>query len=155
MGAYGELQTADIAAPREAVYAALTDYETLPSWQGALRSCRVLERDARGRGAVVEYEVDARVRTVRYRLRQIYDEPSRLGSAYLGGDFRDFSGEWRFTERPGGGTHVELDLKIDPGRFIPGPVRSLIADAVMRRALADLRTYAESAPAPRASVRGA
>ena len=99
MPAYGECRSTDIAAPPRACFAALTDYERLPEWQRAVCAARVLERDARGRGTVVEYEVDARVRRVRYRLRQIYDEPRRLGSEYLGGDFRDFSGEWRFSPR--------------------------------------------------------
>jgi ribosome-associated toxin RatA of RatAB toxin-antitoxin module len=92
-----------------------------------------------GRGAIVEYEVDARVKRVRYRLRQVYDEPHRLASEYLGGDFRDFAGEWRFIELDGGRTRAELDLRIDPGRLVPGPVRGLIADAVMNRALRDLQ----------------
>ena len=59
------------------------------------------------------------------------------------GDFRDFSGEWRFLDRDGGGTRVELDLRIDPGRFVPGPLRSAVSDAVMRRALADLKAHVE------------
>ena len=104
----------------------------------------MLERDERGRGAVVEYVVDARVKTVRYRLRQIYDEPALMASEYLGGDFRDFAGEWRFAALAGGATRVELDLRIDPGRLVPRPLRSVVADAVMRRALADLKTYVEA-----------
>lgn len=40
-------------------------------------------------------------------------------------------------------TLVALDLGIDPGRFVPGPLRALIADAVMRRALADLKAHVE------------
>jgi len=143
MGAYGDCQTAEIAAPPERCFALLTDYERLPSWQGAVRAAHVLERDEQGRGAVVEYEVDAKLKTVRYRLRQIYDEPHRLASEYLGGDFRDFSGEWRFEPLGEDRTHAELDLRIDPGRFVPGPVRGAIADAVMRRALRDLKREAE------------
>ena len=151
MPAYGECRSTDIAAPPRACFAALTDYERLPEWQRAVCAARVLERDARGRGTIVEYEVDARVRRVRYRLRQIYDEPRRLGSEYLGGDFRDFAGEWRFEPRGDGGTHVELDLRIDPGRFVPGPVRGAISDAVIKRALRDLKRQAETQPeAPRA-----
>jgi ribosome-associated toxin RatA of RatAB toxin-antitoxin module len=143
MPVYGDCRTAEIAAPPQACFDALTAFERLPDWQGAVRSARVLERDAQGRGTVVEYEVDARIKTVRYRLRQIFDEPRRLASEYLGGDFRDFAGEWRLEPREDGGTHAELDLRIDPGRFVPGPLRAAIADAVMRRALRDLKAYVE------------
>ena len=143
MPSYGECQSAQIRATPQACFDALTDFERLPEWQGAVRGVRVLERDARGRGSIVEYEVDARVRTVRYRLRQIYDEPRRLASEYLGGDFRDFCGEWRFQPAGRGRTRAELDLRIDPGRLVPGLLRGVIADAVMRRALRDLKAHLE------------
>jgi ribosome-associated toxin RatA of RatAB toxin-antitoxin module len=145
MASYGDCQTAEVDATPQQCFDLLTDYERLPEWQGAVRSASILERDAQGRGAVVEYEVDARVKTVRYRLRQVYDEPARLASEYLGGDFRDFSGEWRFVALDARRTRVELDLRIEPGRFVPAPVRGVIADAVMRRALRDLKTHLESA----------
>ena len=143
MPSYGECHAADIDASPQACFDALTDYERLPEWQGAVKEARILERDEQGRGSVVAYEVDARIKTVRYRLRQVYDEPGRLASEYLGGDFRDFAGEWRFEPRRDGGTHAELDLRIDPGRLVPGPLRSAIADAVMRRALRDLKRHLE------------
>ena len=148
MASYGECQTAEIDATPQQCFDLLTDYERLPEWQGAVRSAEILERDDQGRGAVVEYEVDARVKTVRYRLRQVYDEPRRLASEYLGGDFRDFSGEWRFLPGGDGRTRVELDLAIDPGRFVPGPVRGAISDAVMKRALRDLKREAEKHGVP-------
>jgi ribosome-associated toxin RatA of RatAB toxin-antitoxin module len=142
---YRDCRTAEIDASPQACFDALTDYERLPEWQGAVKRAQILERDDEGRGAIVAYEVDARFKTVRYRLRQVYDEPRRLASEYLGGDFRDFAGEWRFEPRDDGGTHAELELRIDPGRFVPGPLRSAIADAVMRRALRDLKRHVERA----------
>jgi ribosome-associated toxin RatA of RatAB toxin-antitoxin module len=132
-----------IAASPEECFAALTDYEHLPQWQGAVKRVSVLERDEQGRGTVVEYEVDAKVKTVKYRLRQVYDEPRRLGSEYLGGDFKRFSGEWRFEDIGDDCTHVELELDIDPGRFVPGPVKSAIREFVMTRALKDLKAHLE------------
>jgi len=150
MGSYGDCRTIEVDAPPERCYALMTDYERIPSWQGTVKSIDVLERDEQGRGSVLEYEVDAKVKVVRYRLRQVYDEPRRLASEYLGGDFRDFSGEWRFRPAGEGRTHVELDLAIDPGRFVPGPVRGAISDAVMKRALRDLKREAEKHGVPAA-----
>ena len=150
MGSYGDCRTIEVDATPERCFALMTDYERIPSWQGAVRKIEVLERDEQGRGSVVAYEVDAKVKTVRYRLRQVYDEPHRLASEYVDGDFRDFSGEWRFEPAGEGRTHVELDLRIDPGRFVPGPVRGAIADAVMKRALNDLKTEAERHGVPAA-----
>jgi ribosome-associated toxin RatA of RatAB toxin-antitoxin module len=138
MASYGDCRSAEVAAPPQRCFDLLTDFERLPEWQKAVKSARVLERDEQGRARVVEYEVDARFKTVRYRLRQVYDEPVRLGSEYLGGDFRDLSGEWRFIDIGENRTRVELDLRIDPGRFVPGPVRAAISDAVMKRSLRDL-----------------
>jgi ribosome-associated toxin RatA of RatAB toxin-antitoxin module len=143
MASYGDCQSADIAASPQACFDALTDFESLPRWQGAVRDVHVLERDAAGRGTVVEYEVDVRFKRVRYRLRQIYDEPRRLASEYLGGDFRDFCGEWRFEPLGEDRTHAELDLRIDPGLYVPGFLRRAISDAVVRRALRDLKSYVE------------
>jgi ribosome-associated toxin RatA of RatAB toxin-antitoxin module len=149
MAGYGDCQSTDIAASPERCYAALADYEHLPDWQGAVRSVKILERDEQGRGSVVEFEVDAKVKSVRYTLRQVHDEPRRLGCEYVKGDFRNFSGEWRFEPRDGGeSTHVVLDLTIDPGRFVPGPLRGAISDAVMRRALKDLKAHLEGQRAP-------
>jgi coenzyme Q-binding protein COQ10 len=150
MAAYGDCRTIEIDAPPERCFALMTDYERIPAWQGAVRSIRVLERDEQGRGSVLEYEIDARLKTVRYRLRQIYDEPHRLSSEYLEGDFRDFAGEWRFLAAGEGRTRAELDLRIDPGRFVPAPVRGAISDAVMKRALRDLKREAEQPAAERA-----
>lgn len=143
MASYADCRSEEIAASPQACFDALTDFERLPEWQGAVRQVRVLERDAQGRGAIVEYEVDAVLKTVRYRLRQLYDEPCRVASEYLGGDFRDFCGEWRFSSIGDDRTRAELDLRIDPGRFVPGLLRAVIADAVMHRALRDLKAHVE------------
>jgi ribosome-associated toxin RatA of RatAB toxin-antitoxin module len=148
MPSYGDCRTIEIDAPPQACFDALTDVEHLPEWQSAVCEAEVIERDAQGRAAVVEYVVDARFKKVRYRLRQSYEPPRLVRSEYLGGDFRDFAGEWRFLGLSGDRTKVELDLRIDPGRFVPGPLRSAISDAVMRRALRDLKAYVERARVP-------
>jgi hypothetical protein len=144
MPVYEATRQVDIAAGREACFAVLTDYERLPRWQSRVSECRVLSRDDAGRGREVEYAIDAKLRTVRYRLRHSYDEPAWVGSDYLGGDFRDFAGEYHFTSRDGG-TRVTFHLRIDPGLRVPGRTAKLLNDAVMGRALEDLKREVERA----------
>ena len=110
-----------------------------------MKKAKALPHRNRSKSARYRAKLKAKFKRVRYRLRQIYDEPTRLGSEYLGGDFRDFAGEWRFIGAGDGRTRVELAVSIDPGRFVPGPLRAAIGDAVMRRALADLKRYVERA----------
>lgn len=148
MPLYGECRSIEVEAPARSCFDALTDIDHVPDWQGAVRRADVLERDADGRASVVAYEVDARLRRVRYRLRQTYDAPRAVRSEYLGGDFRDFAGEWRFVPLSRRRTRVELDLRIDPGRLVPRPVRAVISDAVMRRALRDLKAHVEETGRP-------
>jgi ribosome-associated toxin RatA of RatAB toxin-antitoxin module len=148
MPSYGDCRTIEVEAPAQACFDALTDVERVTAWQRAVCRVEVLEHDADGRAAVVEYEVDARFKKVRYRLRQTYEPPSLVRSEYLGGDFRDFAGEWRFLPVGEHRTRVELDLRIDPGRFVPGPLRAAISDAVVRRALRDLKAHVEAGRVP-------
>ncbi|MDQ4040334.1 MAG: SRPBCC family protein [Actinomycetota bacterium] len=149
MPSYERQQSARIAAPVQVCFDVLTDYESVPEWQGPVKRCDVLERDERGRGTVVEYEVDAKLRTISYRLRQCYDEPHRIDSEYLSGDVRDLDGHWTFEPDGDGGTNVRFSLRIDPGRFVPGPVRRMLEERVMGQAVQDLRRRAEEVAAGR------
>ncbi len=130
-----------VPAPIEQVWEALLDYDRIPQWQRAVNEARVVERDARGRGTVVAYEVDVRLGVVRYTLRHRYEEPTAIRSTYVEGDFRDCHGEWTFTDRGDGTTEACFRLAIDPGRAIPGPVRRMLSQRVMQGSVRDLRRH--------------
>ena len=137
---YQGRREADIAASPEACFAALTDYDAMPEWQRALERCTVVEH---GDGSdVVDFEVDAKVRTIRYRLRLLYDEPHRIDSTYLDGPFRDFAANWRFDPAPGG-TRASVEVHLDPGRFVPRPLARMVEDALLGRAVEDLKARVE------------
>jgi ribosome-associated toxin RatA of RatAB toxin-antitoxin module len=142
MAPYAAERSVEVAATPQDCFAALTDFERLPQWQSRLKEVHVLERDAEGRGREVSYLLDATVKTVRYVLRHDYDEPWRIGSTYLEGDFKTFDGTWTFADKAGS-ARVTLQLQIDPGLKLPGLAVRLIHRTVLDRALSELRDHVE------------
>src|SRR5947209_7707471 len=114
MPVYESTQNVQIDASPRACFDVLTDYDHMTEWQSRVSEVNVLSTDEEGRGREVEYVIDVKIRSVRYRLEQSYDEPHSIGSSYLGGDFKEFAGDYRFEDRDGG-TNVVFHLRIDPG----------------------------------------
>lgn len=132
-----------IAALPEDCFAAACDYETFPDWQDAVIAADILERDAAGRGSLVEFEVDVRLRRVRYRLRYHHDHPRRIWWEFIEGDgVAHIEGEYRFEPRDAA-TVVTYSLGIDPGVPIPGLLARRANATVMKRSLEDLRDEVE------------
>ena len=136
----------EIAATPQQCFDALVDFEAYPDWQEAVKECEVLARDDAGRGRDVAFDIDVRIRRVRYRLRYSYEEPHRIAWDYLGGDVRDVGGGYRLDDAGAGRTRATYSLEIDPGIWVPGPVVRMLSEQVMRRHVEDLRRRVEGAP---------
>jgi ribosome-associated toxin RatA of RatAB toxin-antitoxin module len=143
MPTYESTQTVTIDAPPAACFDVLTDYARMPEWQSRVTEARVLATDENGRAQEVEYAIDVKLRTVRYRLAHTYQEPSYIGSSYVSGDFKDFAGDYHFAPE-GDGTCVTFHLRIDPGLRVPGRIARMLNEAVMGRALKDLKRRVEA-----------
>ena len=123
---------------------ALLDYESFPEWQRAVRSVEVESRDRSGRGRDVAFEIDAKVKTIRYRLRYSYEPPRRIAWEYLGGDVKDVDGEMTLEDQGDGTTLATYSLALDAGVWLPGPVRKVLTDQVMKGSVEDLKRRVES-----------
>ncbi len=132
-----------IAAAPKACFDAITDYDSFPDWQRAVKDVEVLSRDRAGRGKEVAFEIDAKLRTVRYTLDYFYEEPHHVTWAYVEGDPEDVDGELVLEEGGDGVTLATYSLRIDPGMWLPGPVVSLLNEQVMQGALEDLKARVE------------
>ena len=135
--------TIEIAAPPQRCFDTLVDFEAYPDWQDAVKDCEVLDRDDDGRGRDVAFEIDVKLRRVRYRLRYSYEEPHRIAWDYLGGDVKDVGGGYVLEDAGGGRTRATYSLVIDPGMWVPGPVARMLSEQVMRRHVEDLRRRVE------------
>jgi uncharacterized membrane protein len=130
---HGE-RTVEIDAPLERCYAIAADVQQAPGWQPGLRSVAVIERDDAGRAAVVDAEYDAKVRTLRVRLRFAYDEPTAIAWEQERGDVKDLHGRWRLEDLDGR-TRATYALEVDPGRMLGlllrGPAEASVRDHLL------------------------
>jgi uncharacterized membrane protein len=123
---------------------ALVDYDSFPEWQRAVKSVEVESRDRAGRGRDVAFEIDAKVKTIGYRLRYSYEPPHWIAWEYLGGDVKDVSGELTLEDRGDATTLATYSLALDAGVWLPGPVRKILTDQVMKGSVEDLKRRVES-----------
>ena len=124
---------------------ALLDYESFPDWQRAVKSTEVESRDRSGRGRDVAFEIDAKVKTIRYRLRYSYEPPHRIAWEYLDGDVKDVDGEMVLEDQGNGTTLATYSLALDPGVWMPGPLQKILNDQVMKGSVEDLKRRVEGA----------
>ena len=93
---------------------------------------------------VVEFQIDAKVKKVRYVLRYHWeDAPTRVWWEFVEGDVKDVSGEYRFEDLGDATTRITYALALDPGGFVPGPVKKVLVDNVMKGSVADFKRRVE------------
>ena len=78
----------------------------------------MLERDAEGRALVAEIHNDAKVRTVKVRVRFSYDPPHGLSWRQEAGDLKSVEGSWSFSEEGEGRTKATYEMTVDLGRML-------------------------------------
>lgn len=142
-------RTVEIDAPLDRVFAIAADIDGAPEWQGSLQRVDVVERDAEGRATLVDCENDAKVRTVKSRLRFDYaSAPTGMRWTQEKGETKSLEGSWRFEDLGGDRTRATYALAVDPGRVLGmlmrGPVVDRVRDALLGDAAAGLKRTAEA-----------
>lgn len=145
MGTERGERSVEIAAPARACWDAILDFESYPEWQSTVKETTVLERDAEGRGEVVEAVVDARVRTLRYVLRYSYEPYARVAWDFVEGDPKSVEGDYVLDERDGV-TVATYRLAVDVGgaaRLVPGEMKRRAAEYLMSTSVEELKARVE------------
>lgn len=139
--------SAEIDAPLEEVWKAVEDVESAPDWQGGMNALTALERDGEGRPIVAETEADAKVKTVKTRVRFAYDGPTRLSWTQEKGDMKSLDGSWDLEDLGDGRTRATYSLDGDPGRvlgmLIRGPVEDTLRGMLVNARPGELKAYVE------------
>jgi uncharacterized membrane protein len=141
-------RSVEIDAPIERVFEIAADIANAPEWQGSLKDVEVLERDGDKRALLVETESDAKVKTVKARLRFSYDEPTRIEWVQEKGDTKSLRGWWDLEDLGGDRTRATYGLDVDPGRMLGmllrGPVEGQVRNFLLGGAADGLKQQAEA-----------
>jgi ribosome-associated toxin RatA of RatAB toxin-antitoxin module len=137
----------EIEAPLEEVWAAVADVEAAPKWQGGLNDIEALERDGEGRPTLVEAETDAKVKTLKSRVRFAYGGPTLLSWKQEKGDLKDLDGRWELEDLGGGRTRATYAIEADLGRvlgmLVRGPVEDQLRGLLVNARPGELKGYVE------------
>lgn len=148
MGEITGSRSVEIDAPIQTCFDIAADIEGAPAWQGSLREVNVVSRDGEGRPEVVETVNDAKVKTVKSRLRFSYDEPSGLKWVQEKGDTKSVNGYWEFEDLGNDRTRATYGLAVDPGRvlgmLVRGPTTDVVRNFLLGGAAEGLKQYAEN-----------
>jgi uncharacterized membrane protein len=141
-------RTVEIDAPIERCFEIAADIAGAPEWQGSLKDVEVLEHDGDGRAEVVETASDAKVKTVKARLRFSYQEPVGITWVQEKGEVKSLEGWWNFEEIGDGRTQATYGLSVDPGRMLGmllrGPIEGQVKNFLLGGAAEGLKEKAES-----------
>jgi ribosome-associated toxin RatA of RatAB toxin-antitoxin module len=134
----------DIEATAAAIFAVATDFAAYPEWNPNIKKVQIKESDDQGRATKVWYEVDAKLKVVKYTLAYDYSgAPESFSWDLVDGDVRELSGSYTFDEF-GDVTDVSYETKIDPGFNIPSMLKRQAEKLIVRGALQDLKKRVES-----------
>jgi uncharacterized membrane protein len=144
MGLNWAEHTVEIDAPIETCFAAIIDYETFPTWQGAVVDTEVLDWDSKGRGKRVRLFIDAKIRKVDYTLDYSYDQPERIEWDFVEGNgINAADGHYLFEDLGNDRTRATYKLGLEVGIPLPGPVARRAHKTTLKSSVDDLKKEAE------------
>ena len=102
---------------------------------------------------MVEFHIDAKVKTIRYVLEYQHKKPSQLTWQSVEGDVESIEGVYRFKKLGPSKTEATCRQEIKLGFWLPGPLRRLAERTALTQSVNEFKDYVEklqAPPAPRA-----
>lgn len=142
MGEYNQTYSTQVAAPVDACFRVLVDFEQYPQWAEQITLCRVLNRHPDGLARHVAFELNATIKTLRYTLEYAYDAPHGARWHLVEGDVSGVEGSYRF-EPSGSGTKATCNQAIDLGFWVPGFIRNTFEAKALQDSVEAFRVAVE------------
>jgi ribosome-associated toxin RatA of RatAB toxin-antitoxin module len=147
MGVFEGESTAEIEAPIEQVWELVRDVERAPVWQGGLSGMTAMLRDEDDNAILCETATDAKVTTVKTRIRFTYNGPTELSWVQEKGPLKFVKGHWKLEDLGGSRTRATYWLQVDLGRLglvIRGPLVDVLRAPLVNARAGELKRAVEA-----------
>ena len=136
--------TIDVKATTDQIFEVATDFAAYPDWNANIKDVKVEETDDEGRATLVWYRVDAKIKTLEYRLEYDYSSaPESFSWSLVDGDVKELTGSYAFDEFDDV-TEVTYETAVDAGFPVPGFLKKQAQKQIVKGALEDLKKRVES-----------
>ena len=142
MSAESETESIEIKASPEHILQVVSDIDTYPTWMDEYREATVLERDEQGRPTRAHFEMDTKLKTVRYVLDYSYPEGGVAWESEKGGDVKLIKGSYTLSPS-GDATTVTCEFQMDPGFPVPSFILRRRVKMIVARTLDELKSRVE------------
>ena len=136
-----------IKAPREYVWATLTDFPRYPDIFPRMKSCQVLKRE----GGLVYLETHLKQQMfvkqeIQHTVNDLSGKPDVLKWKMLDGNFKTVIDEWKIQADPQktDSCKVSYTLEVDPGPVIPKPMASMALKIIQKEIVANVKQVVEN-----------
>lgn len=131
-----------VNAPPEKVFDIVVDYDRYPEW---LTEVKRIHTSARQGGEVkVHYEVDFKIKTIRYIILAREERPKRMSWSFVEGEvMKDNKGSWVLEPEGEGRTKVTYSVDVTVGPLVPKSILNALVDQSLPKMLESLKRRAE------------
>ena len=133
-----------VNAPPEKVYDIVINYDRYPEWLTEVKKIRTSDR--KGNEVKVHYEVDFKVKTIRYTILVREERPQRMSWSFVEGEvMKDNKGSWVLEPEGEGKTKVTYSVEVTVGPLVPKSILNTLVDQSLPKMLEAVKRRVEGA----------
>lgn len=133
-----------VNAPPEKVYDIVIAYDRYPEWLPEVKTIRTSDR--KGNEVKVHYEVDFKIKTIRYTILAREERPTRMSWSFIEGEvMKDNKGSWVLEPEGEGRTKVTYNVEVAVGPLVPKSILNTLVDQSLPKMLEAVKRRAEAA----------
>lgn len=131
-----------VNAPPEKVFDIVTTYDRYPEWLPEVKKIHTSER--KGNEVKVHYELDLKLKTIRYTILAREERPRRMSWSFVDGEvMKDNKGSWVMEQEGEGRTKVTYSVEVALGPLVPKAILNTLVDQSLPKMLEAVKRRAE------------